>query len=71
MRNIIDQDRTSAAFSAIAAEFGSRKAKFVPERPGQRLLPHYIHASLLTIHIQRDQPFSYAGGVGEYSGGAE
>jgi len=58
VRNIIKQNRAGATFGAVPAEFGAGKTELIAHVQASGLLLHYIDASLLTVNIQRDEPFT-------------
>src|SRR5262245_52258697 len=60
-RDVVDEDGARAAFRPIAAEFCAGEAQLVSQRPRQRFLFAYIHAPLLPIDVEGQQPVAYTG----------
>src|SRR5580692_11623234 len=49
LRNIVNQDRARAAFSAVAAEFRAGETQLVTQRPRERFLLQHVYATLLAV----------------------
>ena len=61
VRNIVDEDSARSAFGAVASELRAGEAQLVTQRRRQGLLFHDVNAALLTVDVESDQPFAYAG----------
>jgi len=51
MRHVVEQDRTSAAFGAVAPQLRSRESQLVSQRPRQCLLLHHVDSPPLSIDV--------------------
>ena len=51
MRHIVEQDRTGAAFGAVAPQLRSRQAQFVSQRPRQGFLLHDVDSAALPVDV--------------------
>jgi hypothetical protein len=57
MRDVVDQDGAGAAFRTVAPELGAGEPQLVAQRGGQRLLLHHVHAPLLAVDVEGNQPW--------------
>src|SRR5450432_2348181 len=58
MRHIVDKNRARATFGPVAAKLRSCESQFVAQGPGQRFLSHDIRPPQLSVHIDRNEPFT-------------
>src|SRR5215468_9630542 len=57
VRDVVDQHRAGAAFTAIAAELGAGEAELVAQRHRQRLVRRHIDTARLAVDIDRQKSF--------------
>ena len=55
VRHIVDEDRAGAALRAVAADLGAREPQLVADRHREGLLRHHVDATVLAVHVQRDE----------------
>ena len=54
---VIDEHRTSAAFSHSATEFRSGQIKVIPKDPEQAFIGFSLHSAVLSVDIQCEPEF--------------